>query len=373
MMDSWRRQKGDNYNQEVTRTRSQNRKPPLGNWQPTVPSWEKKFCTLVGSVPWRKLVETKKIMHLYDNVVKWNDSAGEEAFHNAKNRYWAAINGLRCDISLPDPNIYIDEIDWNSSIDPELLLDLERDFVVPDGGENDEKVVILGQSLLLDQSFSCTGWGEAEEGVKKVCNSSSDNNENPWERNGSHGDGAVRESGWGDVCNNPWSEDQGNGAMKESGWGHGAVRENGWGDVCNNSWSENQGNGAMKGSGCGDGWNNSWGWNQWENNNYESKNLKNRSTDGGGGTWDANNGKREGTRRYMSRYKTSRFHGDDHQMDREWRNGKGRKRGNFVYEQPFTDKRPSSRQWNLMDSCGPVSHHGSGKAGNPWSWEKPVS
>ncbi|KAA8518094.1 hypothetical protein F0562_015568 [Nyssa sinensis] len=350
MMDSWRRHKGDNYNQEVTWTRSQNRKPPLGSWQPTVPSWEKKFCTLVGSVPWRKLLETKKIMHLYDNVVKWNDSAGEEAFQNAKNRYWAEINGLPCDISVPDPNIYIDEIDWNSSIDPELLLDLERDFVVPDGVEKDEKVVILDQPLLWNQ-FSCTGWGEAEEDVKQVCNSSLGNNENPWEHNVSHGEGAVRESGWGDA----------------------AVRENGWGDVCGNPWSENQGNGVMKGGGWGDGWNNSWGWNQWENNNYESENLKNRGTDGGWGTWDVNNRNRDGTRRYMSRYKTSRFHGDDRQMDREWRNAKGRKRENFVYEQPFTDKRPSSRQWNLMDSCGPVSHHGSAKAGNPWSWEKPVS
>ncbi|KAK8651436.1 hypothetical protein V6N13_141037 [Hibiscus sabdariffa] len=44
-------------------------------WQPTVPSWEMKFCNLVGSVRWRKLLETKRCMKLYDNVVQWKDSA----------------------------------------------------------------------------------------------------------------------------------------------------------------------------------------------------------------------------------------------------------------------------------------------------------
>ncbi|KAK9289436.1 hypothetical protein L1049_007591 [Liquidambar formosana] len=65
-------------------------------------------------------------------VVKWNDSAGEEAFHNAKNRFWAKINGLPCDLPFPDPDIYIDEIDWNPNIDPELVLDLEREPIDPD-------------------------------------------------------------------------------------------------------------------------------------------------------------------------------------------------------------------------------------------------
>ncbi|KAM1008328.1 hypothetical protein FF1_004756 [Malus domestica] len=70
-------------------------------------------------------------MSLYNNIVEWNDSAGEEAFNNAKNRFWAEMNGLipRSDISLPDPDMYIDDIDWRSScnnIDPQLILDLEK-------------------------------------------------------------------------------------------------------------------------------------------------------------------------------------------------------------------------------------------------------
>ncbi|CAL5420760.1 unnamed protein product [Camellia sinensis] len=290
MMDSWRRQ-----------PRSQNRKPPIGNWQPTVPSWEKKFCTVVGSVPWRKIVETKKCIHLYDNVLKWNDSAGEEAFHNAKNRFWAEINGFPCDISLPNPDIHIDKIDWNSNIDPELLLDLEREFVVPDDQEKREQVVIIGEPLVPSESFSPAGWGDAEVDVKKATNSTLQNKGSPWELNCAQDNEPIQATGWGEIWNNP--------------------RE----------------------------------WNHWEGNNYGSDNSRFHG------------------RHNMSRYKTSRFHGDDNLANREWRNGNGKKRANFVHEQSFTDKRPASRQWNVMNACGPISHHGSSKPGDQWSWEKSVS
>lgn len=328
MTGNWRRQRSDNYNQQVTRTVSHNRKPTLGCWQPTVPSWEKKFCTVVGSVPWRKLLESKKFIHLYDKVLKWNDCAGEEAFINAKNRFWAQINGLPCDISLPDPDIYIDKVDWNSNVDPELLLDLECESTVPANQEKGEQVVILGESLVPSHLFFSTGWGDAEDDLKKN-GSSSEIKVNSLERSCDQANGNVRENEWENGCNDSWCENQGNQIMKECG---------------------NQGNQIMKDSGWEDGWN------QWENNNYEADN-RNQERSGG----------------YMSSYKTSRFHGDDHLTKREWRNGKGRKRVNFVYERPFTDKRTTPRQWNLMNTCGPVSHHGLAKQGNQWGLEKPVS
>lgn len=146
-------------------TRSLARKPPLGSWQPAVPSWEKQFCKLVGSVPWHRLVEAKKYLHIHDKVVKWNDSAVEEAFHNAKERYWAEINGLPCSISLPDPNIHIDEVDWESKVDPELLLDLERGHEAF-YGSNSGPTVIFGD-VLANLSFACDGWGDVEEELPK--------------------------------------------------------------------------------------------------------------------------------------------------------------------------------------------------------------
>ncbi|KAF8395763.1 hypothetical protein HHK36_019714 [Tetracentron sinense] len=143
---------------------SRNRKPRPGFSKPTsVPSWEKKFCFLVGSITWRKLLQTKKTMWLDENVVQWNDSASEEAFHNAKKRFWAEINGLPYDVPLPDPDMYIDEVDWNSEIDPELLIGLDKKPVVPDDDEN------VGDLLFyLNQPVVCTGWGDAEDDPLKT-------------------------------------------------------------------------------------------------------------------------------------------------------------------------------------------------------------
>ncbi|KAJ4978601.1 hypothetical protein NE237_009381 [Protea cynaroides] len=323
----------ESYLQEAPRTpiRSQNRKPPTGPWQPTVPSWEKKFCTVVGSIPWRKLLEAQKVMYFYENVLQWNDSAGAEAFNNAKNRFWAEINGLPCDISLPDPNIYIDKIDWNSDIDPELLLDLERDPLPPDEDDKEGKSRLIGDSLFfLNRPVPCSGWGDAEEDPVRTVDDSSrpglrvsdhntNNADNPWEREGAQGNNTLE--------NNPW------------------------GDSAGNTWESYQ----------------------WENNNNSWVNPDPRNN-GNWQKWNENYKKRDGSSQYMSRYKTSRFQGDNYQTENGWKNGQGRKRVNFFYDQPLVDKKPfSSQQWNSIQSCGPISHRGSREARNPWSWEKHVS
>ncbi|KAK7267294.1 hypothetical protein RIF29_19963 [Crotalaria pallida] len=147
-----------NYNFRRSRSSSfPQKKAPSGIWKPTVPRWEKEFCSKVGSVPWEKLVETKKYLHLHENVMKWDDSAGKEAFDSAKKRFWAEYNGTRCDIPLPDPDLYLDDIDWNKTDDPQLL-DFEKEEKVP----VDEGVVILDISFLIGDQFACIGWGDAE-------------------------------------------------------------------------------------------------------------------------------------------------------------------------------------------------------------------
>ncbi|XP_057982692.1 uncharacterized protein LOC131167801 [Malania oleifera] len=327
MMGGWRRPKDEYNHLEVQKTRSNSRKPPLSHWQATVPSWEKKFCYSVGAVPWRKVLETKKLMYLYENVVKWNDSAGEEAFHNAKNRFWAEMNGLSCDISLPDPDIYIDVIDWNCDIDPELLLDLEREPAIPVKGDNDEDVVILGHPLLLNHSFSCTGWGDAEDDLRKVTNSSGNE----------IGDCQAN------ACDdeNPW----------ESGFAQRNEAENGWGNC----------------------WNNSMGLNTWENNLHASENFEVRRDDGDWNMWNGNGRKTEGTGWYRSRYKTLKSFGDENQADCGEKNGRWRKRVNFAYERPSMERKPGSRQGNSMNSCGRGSHRRSRNTRNSWDWEKQCS
>ncbi|KAF8395775.1 hypothetical protein HHK36_019726 [Tetracentron sinense] len=172
------------YQGDVPRTPriSPNRGTPPGFCLSSVPYWEKQFCCVVCSIPWEKLLETKKTMSYHENVVQWNDSAGEEAFHKAKNRFWAEINGLPCGISLPDPDIYIDEIDWNSNINPDLLLDL------------DKKPVLLNEEVefLVDpysnQPILPFGWGDAEEDpIRKINKSSSGSNLGDYDRNVDNG------------------------------------------------------------------------------------------------------------------------------------------------------------------------------------------
>ncbi|KAJ0019949.1 hypothetical protein Pint_30985 [Pistacia integerrima] len=93
-----------------------------------VPAWEKKFCQEVGLIPWKKLVNAKMYIYGFDHVVQWNDSAAEEAFKKAKLRYWSQINDEPCEIPLPNPDMYIDEIDWNSEMfDLDFLQGIDDD------------------------------------------------------------------------------------------------------------------------------------------------------------------------------------------------------------------------------------------------------
>lgn len=175
-MGNWKRNQRRNYSYESPRSHHTGpapRPPPHpGLWQNSVPSWEKRFCTSVG-IPWGKVVDAKKYIHYHVDVLNWNDLAGEEAFHNAKRRFWAEINGIPCSISQPDPDIYIDNIDWNPYIDPELMRNLDKEFFAPDEREQDCK---LGDS---NQKTNCPLPGHTAEGYDRNPASG----DNPWELN----------------------------------------------------------------------------------------------------------------------------------------------------------------------------------------------
>ncbi|KAL5546435.1 hypothetical protein UlMin_006122 [Ulmus minor] len=321
-MVNWRRRQGDCFDHQAFGLRSDNRRPPpTTDWRSNVPSWERDFCYSVGLVHWGKIVEAKKYMHLnHMNIVKWNDSAGEEAFNNAKSQFWAKINGLPCDIPLPDPNKHIDEIDWNATIDPDLLLDLELELEKKepkptlDQNQDEQKILNIFYPTLLSQTIRPTGWGD-EEDVQKDTNvplnlGQTDSSLNYWETN--------------------W--DQTNVAIGYQGTNYG------W-----NDW---------------DHYPNQWGGHYYEDSgNFNVRRVDNNRW----GTWAANSGRKEGTGFYSSRQKNSRFQGDEFQNDRGRRDHRGggrKKRENFGYG------KPPLKQWN-MKTCAP-------KGGNPLSLEKPV-
>ncbi|KAG5043303.1 hypothetical protein GLYMA_03G132800v4 [Glycine max] len=346
-MANCRKQQGEGHHQVGHWRSSYNRKPPLGNkWHSTVPAWERKFCTSIGSVPWRKLVESKKYMHLFEHVVNWDDSAGKEAFDNAKTRYWAEINGVPCNISPPDPNIFIDEVDWNATVDPQLILDVETELAKVPNEElrkNDHEIVMIGGALFLnEQKLPCTGWDDdyAAEGPK------------PFDPNS-----AVQ--GWGENLQEHNGVESGklNHAPAEHAGEHVAPAEPAKEDFSLAEPAKEDFSLAehAKGHEWQDWRNDSWGWNQRENyggGGGGDLHKMGRGRNGGGGygnwgTWDGYNRRRENN---MSWSKTpsayngnNEYHVNNNRGRRNYRGG-GR-RGNFVYVPKEVPPTPTHAGW----------------------------
>ncbi|KAI3760693.1 hypothetical protein L1987_51091 [Smallanthus sonchifolius] len=134
------------------------------NWHQNVPYWEKRFVSSVGSISWKKFLEAKEFTHLYDNIMKWDDYAGEEAFHAAKDRFYAQFHGLPCDVESHNPDLYNDKIDWNAQMDYNLIQDLESEPVPPDDASQHDPVVIF-EDILPDpyKDYSPYGWGDSDD------------------------------------------------------------------------------------------------------------------------------------------------------------------------------------------------------------------
>ncbi|KAJ0019943.1 hypothetical protein Pint_30982 [Pistacia integerrima] len=97
-------------------------KSPKCEQSSNVPAWEQKFDHIVewndsaAEEAFRKAKLRSNVPaweQKFDHIVEWNDSAAEEAFRKAKLRHWSEINGEPCQIPLPNPDMYIDKIDWN--------------------------------------------------------------------------------------------------------------------------------------------------------------------------------------------------------------------------------------------------------------------
>ncbi|KAL2320709.1 hypothetical protein Fmac_029678 [Flemingia macrophylla] len=254
-----------------------------GNWQSTVPAWEKRFCSSVGLIPWKKLIESKRYMHLFQHIVNWDDTAGKEAFDNAKARYWAEINGLQCNLSFPDPDMYIDNVNWEASIDPALYEDLESEAKVPVEEVVNEVVLLGGNLFVNEQIIPPTGWGDDEAEAPKPFDQNAACQ--VWQSN-LHESNAVAEFG-PQQCYSPVDY----------------AKEYEWQNCRNDPWRGNRREYYGRGRHGGDG------------------NL--------GGTWEGYNRRREN----MS-WSNNSYNGNEyHHVNRGRRNsrGGGGRRGNFVY------------------------------------------
>lgn len=222
----------------------------------SVPLWEKRFCTSVCAIPWGKICAAQASLLVHKNIAQWDDSAALEAFQNAKRRYYSHINCIPCSIPLPDPNLYIDEVDHNTIIDPKLIEDLEKEEPPPNNNENNADKG-NGEVEVASEKRSNAGWDKYIEKPASIAL-------NKWKCNDAWEE-LANDVSWNDGRNDPWRQQ---GSCVDS-----------WGDTGNNRTWRN-----------GDGLNNLWGL------NGNNTNVNSRKRNGG---------------YYSSNYSTSRHNNNN--------------------------------------------------------------
>ncbi|CAK9311459.1 unnamed protein product [Citrullus colocynthis] len=219
-MGNWRERPRRNFRNQKppwSAIRNYDHDPPLEHWRDGIPLWEKKFCKEIGCVPWGKIVDSKNFIYCHTNVVNWDDSACEEAFHNAKKRYWVEINGHQSDIYLPDPDKYIEQIDWSPDMDSEMIEELDWAYHTPNMKQHDVWLECRNKRTRNSSSV----WTEGDnEDPGHVGNPWGDDNQ--FTENTGQGCSQWNLSDSGKVNNdgNPWdsSIDEGNRGTVDSAW-----------------------------------------------------------------------------------------------------------------------------------------------------------
>ncbi|KAK9671125.1 hypothetical protein RND81_12G008300 [Saponaria officinalis] len=288
---NWKKPKDDNFHGNSMPGSHINRKiSSVNGRQLSAHQLEERFCATIGGVSLQEIVENQRYMYQHKKILEWNDSAVEEAFRDAKNRFLANIHGQPCDIKLPDPDIFNDNVNWNSTVDPDLLSDLEnRDLDSSSEIENKDGGVVVGiPSVICQSDFTPTGWGDAEyvNPRQDFCEKQVDVGNDGWADSGFKRDETKFSNGWEDdyvyVAQN-------------------MVRD-----------GENRVNGQT--------------WNSYRKQQRDYG--YNRKGDHGG--W--------GT----SRYKISRFQHNNYAQPLD---NYGGKRGNFSCERPLLTWKPVTRRW----------------------------
>lgn len=320
-------------------------------WQDGIPLWEKQYCTIVGLVPWQKIVDAKLFVYCHGNVFDWNASAAEEAFQNAKKRYWAKMNSLPDDISLPDPDTYIDQIDWNPYIDPELVKEVDSAyFALPDEEqENAMKNKRTKTAVNSENPSECTdtplsgpvennkvqGWNHGNSGNDDIT-------DNPWECSITHGNGGLTDNagegglvkswGWneGKNHNNQCKDWNSGNLQKDKGWGEG--RDSSWcqqqpnnlANISNSSWQCKSGQQNV--TPVNAGWRNSVSrWKQQDKAGFSSD-LHFRRNYGGWSARNQGNQWKESSHQRTFGYNGSQFQRDGRQTGHYWAKEKSKKR-----------------------------------------------
>ncbi|KAJ4787124.1 FK506-binding-like protein [Rhynchospora pubera] len=271
---------------------------------------EKEFCLYLSSITWGRLYYAQKYTYIYKNILQWDDSAALESFQAARSRFNAEYSGEPCDTPLPDPDMYIDQIDHDCVIDPELIADIEKELVLPEATKVWDTGTNGWDSVeYTDRVVPATGWESWGDSGDKDKEKDNSNNWDIYVDNK-----PVQDTGWGD---NNWIDDPWERGHKPTGWGDNNISSSAWNrkeDSYNNGWDKAW---DQKEDSNNNGWGNSWNDNSWYRRNEANSRIS-RKRDGNVG----NGGFRERKVRYT---------GDGCQPGSNWRGSKGRNNRNYPY------------------------------------------
>lgn len=292
---------------------------------------EKEFCQYLSSITWGRLFYAQKYTYLYKNILQWDDSGALESFQAARSRFNAEYSGELCDNPLPDPDMYIDIINHDCIIDPELIADIEKELVPPETTKARHQT---GTGINGWDSVECTdrlvpatgweSWGDSGDRDKEKDNlnnwdiyvenkpvecigwENNDRFDDPWESEN-------KATGWGNnniSYSSAWDQREGfnNDGNKATGWGNNNISSSTW---------------DRKEPSNNDGWNNSWNNNSWYRRTNEANNRNGRKRDGSVG----NGG---------FRVRKIRYTGDRCQVGSNWKGSRGRNNRNYPYNAAFS-------------------------------------
>lgn len=148
------------------------RKTSRAVWRPAVPSWEKEFClkATTGLFPtWGKFVEAKKYVHHYDKIMQWDDKEAQESFDRSKTLFYAEkfnIIDVLETLTPPDPDLYIDKIEWDDSKMDDSKLSNALGLAIDDREEEMEDSTMTrqrGSREIAIEDIKPTGWDVVPE------------------------------------------------------------------------------------------------------------------------------------------------------------------------------------------------------------------
>lgn len=158
--------------------------------------WEREFCSSVGNISWQRFCENKRYVSIlgFGNLEKWDDSGALENFQSAKTRFWAKYHGQPSDIPLPDPDMYIDQIDHHCKVDPKLVAGLDKVGLPVDSDNNSAPVLEWPNAEIYNKPDAVNEWDwEPSPG----CNATWGGNNEPSSKWGNNN------SGWGAPLEKP--------------------------------------------------------------------------------------------------------------------------------------------------------------------------